>query len=223
MMQTLRSRIRALFSRRGLDARLDQEVQTHLDELTTDYVRRGLTPGQARLAARRAFGGVEPMKERHRDQRGFSFVWAGVRDLRFALRLLVKERWFTAVAVLALSLGIAANNTVFVLIDGLMLRDLPFADPDRIVTIRTSIRGGNSGVSYLDFEDWAAGQRTFDGLAAVTETTMNVADEGGTPERFTGAYVSANAFGLIGHAPAIGRGFDQRDDRPGSAPVGHPE
>ena len=133
----------------------------------------------------------------------------------------MKERWFTAAAVLALSLGIAANNTVFVLMNGLLLRDLPFADPDRIVTIGTSVGGANrpnAGVSYLDLQDWVAAQRTFDGLAAITETTMNVADEG-APERFTGAFVSANAFSLIGHAPALGRGFDPRDDRPGAAPV----
>ena len=104
-----------------------------------------------------------------------------MRDARFALRLLVKERWFTATAILVLSLGIAANNTVFVLTNGLLLRDLPFADPDRIVTIGTSVGGANrpnAGISYLDLQDWSAAQRTFDGLAGVTETTMNVADEG---------------------------------------------
>jgi putative ABC transport system permease protein len=221
MMHTLLSRIRALFSRRGLDARLDQEVQTHLDELTAEYERRGLPPDHARLAARRAFGGVEPMKEVHRDQRGLGIVTECLRDARFGLRLIVKERGFTAAAVVALALGIAANNTVFVLVNGLMLRDLPFADPDRIVTIGTSVGGAdrpNAGVSHLDLQDWSAAQRTFDGLAAISETTMNVSDDG-APERFTGAFVSANAFSLIGHAPVIGRGFDARDDRPGAASV----
>ena len=221
-MRALLSRIRALFRRSRLDADLDADIRAHLDLLEADYVKRGASPTAARLAARRAFGGVEPMKEVHRDLRGVGLVSACGRDLRFAVRLLVKEHWFTAAAVLALSLGIAANSTVFALINGLLLRDLPFADPDRIVTIGTSLRGAdrpNAGVSYLDLQDWAAAQRTFDGLAAVTETTMNVADEHETPERFTGAYVSANAFGLIGHAPAIGRGFDQRDDLPGAVPV----
>ena len=221
-MRTLLSRIRALFRRSRLDDDLDADIRAHLDLLEADYVKRGATPEAARLAARRAFGGVEPMKEVHRDLRGVGLVSACARDLRFAIRLLVKEHWFTAAAVLALSLGIAANSTVFALINGLLLRDLPFADPDRIVTIGTSLRGAdrpNAGVSHLDLQDWSAAQRTFDGLAAVTETTMNVADERETPERFTGAYVSANAFGLIGHAPAIGRGFDQRDDLPGAVPV----
>ena len=221
-MRTLLSRIQALFRARALDARLDEEVQSHLEELAAEYVRRGTTPEQARLAARRAFGGVEQMKEMHRDHRTFGLLIDCARDVRFGLRLLVKERWFTAVAVLVLALGIAANNTVFVLLNGLLLRDLPFADPDRIVTIRTSVGGRarpNAGISYLDLQDWSAAQRTFDGLAGVAETTMNVADEGRVPERSVGAYVSANAFDLIGHAPIVGRGFDARDDRPGAPAV----
>jgi putative ABC transport system permease protein len=221
MMRTMLSRIRALFRRSRLDEDLDADIRAHLDLLEADYVSRGETPEAARLAARRAFGGVEPMKEIHRDRRSFTVVTDCVRDARFALRLLIKERWFSATAILVLSLGIAANNTVFVLTNGILLRDLPFADPDRVVTIGTSVGGAdrpNAGISYLDLQDWSAAQRTFDGLAGISETTMNVADEG-IPERFTGAFVSANAFSLIGHAPAIGRGFDASDDRPGAAPV----
>ena len=222
MTRTLWSRIRALFLRRQLDARLAEEVQSHLDALAADYVRRGMTPEHARLAARRAFGGVEQMKEEHRDRRGFGLVTDCLRDVRFGLRLLIKERWFTAAAVLVLSLGIAANNTVFVLLNGIMLRDMPFADPDRIVTVLSSVGGSaraNAGISYLDFQDLFAAQRTFDGFAGVAEATTNVADEGRVPERAVGAYVSANAFDLIGHAPVVGRGFDARDDRPGAPAV----
>ena len=181
MMRALLSRIGALFHRRDLEARLDEEVQAHLDALAADYVRRGMTPEEARLAARRAFGGVEQMKEAHRDRRTFRLVADSLRDVRFALRLLIKERWFTAAAVLVLSLGIAANNTVFVLLNSIMLREMPFADPDRIVTVLSSVGGSarpNAGVSYLDLQDLSAAQRTFDGLAGVAETTMNVADEG---------------------------------------------
>lgn len=221
-MRTLLARIRGFFSRRERDARLDEEVQAHLDALTGDYLRRGMTNNQARLAARRAFGAVEPMKEIYRDQGTFTVLWACARDARFAVRLLIKERWFTAAAVLALALGIAANNTVFALVNGLLLRDLPFADPDRVMTISSSVGGAgraNAGISYLDLQDWAAAQRTFDGLGAVTETSMNLADDGATPERFVGAYVSANAFTIIGRRPVRGRGFDAADDRPGATPA----
>jgi len=221
-MRTLWSRIQALFRHRALDSRLDEEVQSHLDQLAAEYIRRGTPPEQARLAARRAFGGVEQMKEIHRDHRTFGLLIDCIRDVRFGLRLLVKERWFTAVAVLVLALGIAANNTVFVLLNGIMLRDFPFAEPERIVTILSSVGGRarpNAGISYLDLQDWSVAQWTFDGLAGVAETTMNVADEGMVPERAVGAYVSANAFDLIGHAPIVGRGFDARDDRPGAPAV----
>jgi predicted permease len=107
-------------------------------------------------------------------------------------------------------------------VNGIMLRDMPFADPDRIVTILSSVGGSprpNAFLSYPDFQDLSAAQRTFDGFAAVAETTMNVADEGRLPERAVGAFVSANAFDVIGHAPSVGRGFDARDDRPGAPPV----
>jgi predicted permease len=221
-MRTVYWRIRALFRSRAMDARLDDEVRAHLDELAADHMKRGATPEQARLAARRAFGGIEPMKEVHRDHRTFALVTDCLRDVRFGLRLLAKERWFTAVAVLVLALGIAANNTVFVLLNGFVLRALPFADPDRLVTIGSSVGGSvrpNAGVSYLDLQDWSAGQRAFDGLAGVSETPMNVSEDERAPELVTGAYMSANAFGLIGHAPSIGRGFDARDDRPGAPAV----
>ena len=218
-MRGVLHRIAALFKSRQADERLDEEVRAHLDLLAADYERRGRSPEEARRAARRDFGGVEPMKEAHRDQRTFGLVTDCVRDARFGLRLLARERWFTAAAVLVLSLGIAANNTVFVLVNGFLLRDLPFADPDRIVTIGTTVNGGRTGISYLDLQAWSPAQRTFDGLAAADETTMNVAEEGRAPERTIGSYISANALDLIGHVPVLGRGFDASDDRPAATTV----
>jgi putative ABC transport system permease protein len=218
-MRRMWSRFRALFQGRALDARLDAEVQSHLEALAAEHERRGATPEHARMAARRDFGAVEPMKESHRETRTFGLLTDCARDARFGVRLLARERWFTAAAVLVLSLGIAANNTVFVLVNGFLLRDLPFAEPDRIVTIGTRVGGGRAGVSYLDLQEWSSAQRTLDGLAGASETTMNVAEEGRSPERTVGSYLSANAFDLIGHAPAVGRGFDARDDRPGAAGV----
>lgn len=219
-MGQLLQRIRGLVSGRRLDRDLDEDVRAHLELLAADYERQGLTPEQARQAARRAFGGVEQMKEIYRDRAGVSALRACVRDLRFAARLLVKERGFTAAAVVALALGIACNNTVFVIVNGLLVRDLPFADPDRFVTVGARMGGASRAtLSFLDLQDWAAANRTFAGLGAASEATMNVADDGGVPERFIGAYISANVFTLTGHAPLIGRGFDARDDRAGAPPV----
>src|SRR5688572_13771098 len=175
-MRTLWSRLRALVHRPQMDEDLDADIRAHLDLLEADFVKRGATREAARLAARRAFGGVEQMKEIYRDRRAFGIVTDCLRDARFAVRLLVKERWFTAAAVLALGLGIAANNTVFMLTNGILLRDLPFADPDRVVTVRTLVgapRRANAGVSYLDVQDWTAAQRTFDELGALMDASMN--------------------------------------------------
>jgi len=144
-----------------------------------------------------------------------------LQDLRFAVRLLIKDRWFTAVAVIALALGIGVNATVFTFVNAVLIRGLPFNDPDRIMSIagRNMARGTDMGVSYLDFEDWRQAQRSFTGLAAFNGTTMNVSDEGRAPERYVGPYVSANAFSLIGQRPLLGRDFLPEDDKPGAPAV----
>ena len=143
-----------------------------------------------------------------------------LQDLRFAIRLLVKDRWFTAVAVIALALGIGVNATVFTFVNAVLIRGLPFDDPDRIMSLGTrDPRGRDHGLSYLELQDWRAGTRAFSGLAAFSGQTMNVSDEGRAPERFGGPYISANAFQLIGEKPILGRDFLPEDDRPGATPV----
>ena len=110
-----------------------------------------------------------------------------LQDLRFAIRLLVKDRWFTAVAVVALALGIGVNSTVFTLVNAVLIRGLPFDEPDRIMALGTrDARNRDRMSSYLDFEDWRTGTRAFAGLAAFSPQTMNVSDEGRAPERFGG-------------------------------------
>ena len=143
-----------------------------------------------------------------------------LQDLRFALRLLVKDRWFTAVAAIALALGIGVNATVFTFVNAVLIRGLPIDDPDKVLVVGTKdARGRDRGVSIPDFQDWRSSTRTFSGLAAYSGTTMNVSDEGRAPERFQGPYMSANTFALIGQKPLLGRGFLPDDDRPGAAPV----
>jgi putative ABC transport system permease protein len=146
-----------------------------------------------------------------------------IADARLAARLLVKDKWFTLAAVAALALGIAATNTVFTIVNGVLLRDLPFDDPDRIVSVGVSNAPGApnalSGVSYADVLDWRTAVRTFDGISAFTEQTMNVSEEGRAPEQFRGAFISGNAFPLIGARPILGRDFRADDDRDGAAPV----
>jgi putative ABC transport system permease protein len=147
-------------------------------------------------------------------------LWA---DITHGCRLLIKDRGFTLAAVLTLSLGVAVNMVVFTLVNGALLRDLPFEHPDRIVELRVFHRdrpqAPTDGASYLDVQDWRAAVTTFDGLGAASEQTMNVSDESHPAERFEGAFVSANAFALVGVPPILGRDFRADDDRPGATPV----
>src|SRR5687767_10053320 len=122
------------------------------------------------------------------------------QDLQFAIRLLIKDKWFTLVATIALALGIGVNATVFTFVNAVLIRGLPFDDADRIMAINSfdPVRDRDMGVSYLDFKDWSAATQTFTGLAAYTGSTMNVSDEGRAPERFNGSFISANGFKLLG-------------------------
>src|SRR6267378_6395593 len=143
-----------------------------------------------------------------------------LQDLRYAVRLLVKDKWFTLVAATALALGIGVNNTVFTFVNAVLIRGLPFDDPDRIMSLGTrDARNRDGGVSYLEFQDWREGTKAFAGMAAFSGQTMNVSDEGRAPERFGGPYISGNAFKLIGERPILGRDFLPEDDRPGAPPV----
>jgi len=140
-------------------------------------------------------------------------------DLRFAVRLLIKDRWFTLVAALALALGMAANNAVFTFVNAVLLRGLPFKDGERIMALGTrDARGRNLGVSFLDFEDWRASARTFSDMTLMGTPTLNVSEEGRPPERYAGAVTSANIFRLIGEKPLLGPGFTADDDRFGAPP-----
>ena len=143
------------------------------------------------------------------------------QDVRFGVRLLVKDRWFTLAAVVALALGIGANATVFTLVNAVLVRDLPFDEPDKIVLLGTRNPEGreSNSVSIRDYEDIEDASSSFDGLAMWGSYVFNVSDEGRVPERFSGVYISANVFRLIGVEPLLGRGFLPEDDTPDAPPV----
>src|SRR5262245_52037619 len=144
-----------------------------------------------------------------------------LQDLQFAIRLLIKDKWFTLVATLALALGIGVNATVFTFVNAVLIRGLPVEDPDRVMALnsRDTVRDRQLGVSYLDFTDWRGATKTFSGLAAYNFSVMNLSEEGRAPERFSGTFISANAFRLLGQSPMLGRDFLPEDDRPGAQPV----
>jgi putative ABC transport system permease protein len=146
-----------------------------------------------------------------------------VQDLRFAVRILVKSPGFTLVAVLCLALGIGANTTIFSVVNAVLLRPFPYADPDRIVALdgtqpANDVRRG--GVSYLDYRDLREQSRSFSQIAAYDNRSLAFSGSvGEEPERVLGAGISAGLFAILGEKPALGRNFREDEDRPGAPPV----
>ena len=144
-------------------------------------------------------------------------------DLRYAVRGLRRSPGFACAAIVILALGIAANGTVFTLLNGVLLRDLPLDDPDRIVTLRVqhvdNAQRADENLSFLELRDWQDAAQTFEGIGGDDEQTMNVSDEERAPQRFEGAFVSANSFSIIGRGPMIGRALQPDDDREGAPAV----
>jgi len=143
-------------------------------------------------------------------------------DLKYAFRGLRRSPGFACAAIVTLALGIAANGTVFTLVNGALLRDLPFDAPDRIVALGVRDVGNTQrteGLSYLELRDWQSGARTFEGIGAYDEQTMNLSDDEYAAERFEGAFVSSNTFALVGQRSVIGRTLEASDERDNATPV----
>jgi len=230
------TRVREIVSGRRLNRELNEEIQHHLDLLTDEYVRRGRSYDDARAAARREFGSVDQMKEAVRDRRGIRVLDTLSRDVRYGARVLIKSRTFAITAVLTLSLGIGVNTAIFSLVDAVLLRPLPYADPERLVSLweanigappaQQSTTGSSIAavstprrvvVAPANVVDYQRAQG-FSALAGVTTVGRNLTGAG-TPERLLGEAVTWNYFAVLGATPAIGRPFDRDDDRPGASPV----
>ena len=210
-----------LRNRDRLERELDAELGYHFDRDVDDNIRMGMSAEEARRRARLALGGADQLKERCRDARGTRWVEDIGQDFRFAARLLVKDLWFTVPAAIALALGIGMNGTMFTVVNA-MIRGLPIAGPEQMLSVHARDGAGRwrgFGVSYLDFRDFQAGARTFSGLAAFSQSAATLSEDGRAAERTSSAYVSANAFQLLGIKPALGRDFVPADDRPGAPAV----
>jgi predicted permease len=206
--------------RRRRDERLSEEIQAHLDLLAAEHMTRGLGADEARLAARREFGGVEQLREEYRDQRGLPRLDTLLQDVRLAVRLLWRNPGFAAAAVAVLGLGIGVNNMLFTIVNAHTIRGLPIREAARVVYLTTrDDRTPNLGVSFLDFTDWQAGARSFEALAAFDNEPVVVSGDGRAPDTVAGTFVSANAFALVGTRPMLGRDFTSSDDAPGAAAV----
>lgn len=199
---------------------MDAEITTHLEFLTDEYVAKGMSRTDAEFAARKAFGGVDQVKERYRDHRGFPVVTELVQDTRYALRLMARERWFTAATVVALSLGIGATTTMVTILYGMNVRGLPFHEAAALVGVNGApTRAQGRAIPLAIFEHWQSASRSFEQLAAEIDTPINLGDETLGTDQFAGTYLSAEAFAMLRERPALGRDFLRDDDRAGAAAV----
>jgi predicted permease len=212
-------RLLALLRRERLDRELDDEVQAHLELAERDARARGLSREEARLEARRAFGGIPQMKEVHRDSRSTRWIEHVIGDLRYGVVSLRRDPVFTLVAVSVLALGIGANTAMFSLVDGVLFRPLPFPAPERIVRVwETPTATTSNSTTTRNFVEFKARSRSFEALSAESGSSATV-DVNGTPTRLNGCYVSADHFAVFGVQPLLGRTFRPEEDRPGAERV----
>ena len=217
------AKVRAVVTRRRLDRDLDDEVQAHLDLLAAEYERQGLSLQDARLAARREFGGIEPMKEAHRDGRTWRWIEDAVHDARYALRTLRRNPAFAVVATLTLALGIGANTALFSVIDALILRKLPVARPNDLVLFAVNEGSGplNTYFSHPLYEDFRDHATTLSGTALfvdIVRRPLRVGPEAAADAQpVRSSAVSGNFFSVLGVQAAHGRTLTDNDDRRGAA------
>ncbi len=216
MLRAALSRIGGTFRRRRLDAEFDEEVRAHLDMLTERFIARGMDPEEASYAARRQFGGVTQVKQDQRDRRALPFDVL-LQDVRHGFRQLGKAKGFTASAVLTLALGIGASTAVFAVLDAVVLRPLPYAEPDRLMSFRPLDRRGaprQTSLSYPNFFDFRQQNRVFQHLVCYRDASFTLTDS--LPAiQVAGEIVSWDIFPLLGVQPQLGRGFLPEEERPG--------
>ena len=211
-------RLRALFFRRRMDEELEEELRFHIERQARKN-RRCLDPAEASRQARLQFGSVVRATEECHEVRGISSIEVLAKDLCFALRMLRKSPGFTAIALLTLALGIGANTTIFSIVNAVLLRPLPYPNPDRLVAIYNyTASDGNESFSYLDFLEWQQQNRSFASLATYRRSDFTLSGTAQT-EHIEGSLISAEFFDTLGVKPLIGRTFKVDEDRLGGVPV----
>ena len=211
----LRERFRGLFLRASEDAERDEELRIHLEMQAQANELSGMTPAEARRRAALSFGGVERIREEVREARGLGSLddWAG--DVRYALRALRKNPGFTTVALLTLALGIGANTAMFSIVNGVLLRSLPYPQPDQLVRVyQANPKDGEllGRVSIQDLEDFKARSRTIEAIAGFANVPTILTGHG-DPVEVEFSYVTPDFFNLLGVGAATGRVLLEEDHR----------
>ena len=218
-LRILLHRLRGVFLKAGLDRELGEEIRIHLEMQIDENIRQGMAPEQARLAALRQFGGIEQVKETYRDRRGLPLIETSLQDIHYAFRTLRAAPMFTIAALATLALGIGANTAIFSVVNGLLLKPLPYPDSDRLVWIsEMSPDQQNQPVTGAHFLEWQESSSTLEQIAAYNDGNATLTGAG-EPERLDCGMVSADFFRLLGVQPLLGRDFLESEDRPDGGTV----
>jgi putative ABC transport system permease protein len=217
-LRSIASGLRPLFRKKQVDRDLDEELNGFLEMATEEKMKQGMGRKHALRAVRLERGSLDVAKEEVRSAGWESFVETCWQDLRFAVRMLLKSPGFTAVAVLTLALGIGANTAIFSLVNGVLLRPLPYRNPNRLMMVWEKSRDGSpENVGYATYLDWKSQNKSFEEIAIYSswQPVLQV----GEPEQLSGLRVTSNYFRTLGIHPEIGRDFLPEEDIPNANKV----
>jgi putative ABC transport system permease protein len=198
---------------------LSAELAQAFEFLVETKIRNGTSTSEARRLAAIELGGVEQLKEEIREFRAGYNLEGLFRDVRYGVRMLLKHKGFSAVAIIALGLGIGANTAIFSLVNGVLLRPLPFPNSDRIIYFEGKNPAAgitDSNISYLDFTDWSKQTDLFASTAAYWTGNADLSGDGAEPEAVPRAGVTTGFFSVLGVQPVLGRALVPEDDKPAS-------
>ena len=216
-MRRFLARLASLFRVSRAENELAREIQSHLRLLQEDFESRGLSPTDAKRAAQRSYGSVEQAKELHREARSYLWIEHLMKDLRYGLRNLLRTPGFTAVAVIALALGIGANTAIFSVVNTVLLKPLAYKDADNLVTL---LHDGTDPVATANYIDWRDQSHSFEAMGGADywspNTTSNDASDNHPAEHLYGLKVTGNLLPLLGVEPLLGRLFIKGEDREGA-------
>jgi putative ABC transport system permease protein len=213
-------RLAGIFHKQRQDAELAEELESHLQLNIEDNLRAGMTLETARRDALIRLGGLEQAKEQYRDQRGFPLLESLLRDLRFGVRLLGKDRTFTAMAVLTLALGIGANTAIFGLVDSAFLRGLPFREPERLVHIWTIEADGDLHTpTPAVYQAVREDSKSFEQITATGWADYFYGSDGTVLQNLPGLLATPDWLPTLGVQPLLGRNFRDEEQIAGQDAV----
>lgn len=221
LVMKFQSLLRNLFAIHRTEADLDQEVRSHLELLTEENMRQGMPPADARRAAQIELGGIEQVKQEVREIRIGNWFHSMVSDFRYGLRLLRKSPGFAAVAILTLALGIGANTAIFSVVYAVLLKPLPYRQPDQLFNIFQAQPAEGipiDGWSYPNFEELRNQNHTFGEMAGTQHHQLTLTGRG-EPTVVNTSVVTPDLFSVFGEKPILGRPFFSEDNKPGAPPV----